>query len=228
MKENRTVVFGIISTVVLLVALTGIFILYSQQPAPQSIPFEAIPLENVQENNRVYEIVSAESEVRFRLDEMLRGVQTEVVGVTDQVVGQIAFDVADLTAVQVGTISIKASTLATDNNFRNNTLRNDILQSVFYETIAFTPSHISELSGSIALGETAVFTITGDLTIRDVTQPVTFAVSAQALTPERLEGSATATITRADYQLDIPSVSGVADVADEIKLEFDFVAEAIP
>jgi len=41
---------------------------------------------------------------------------------------------------------------------------------------------------------------------------------------QTLEGSATAQILRSDYGIGIPSVTFVADVADEVVLSFDFVA----
>ena len=54
----------------------------------------------------VYEISQGDSEVRFELDEDLRGVRTTVVGMTDQVAGQIALDFSDLATAQVGEIQI--------------------------------------------------------------------------------------------------------------------------
>ena len=228
MKENRPLLIGILITIVGFVIVAGIVVLGLRQPVPEPTPLVARPIEDVNENNKLYEIVGDQSQVRFSLHEMLRGVDTEVIGETDQIVGQIAFNIEDLTAVQVGPISINASALTTDNNFRNNTLRNDILQAYFYEQITFAPTDIAQLSQSVGMGDVVAFTITGDLTIRDLTNPVTFAVTAQLVSPERLEGSATATITRADYQLNIPSVSGVADVDNEVILAFDFVAEAVP
>jgi polyisoprenoid-binding protein YceI len=74
------------------------------------------------------------------------------------------------------------------------------------------------------VGQPLTFTVTGDLTIHDVSRPVTFSVT---LTPEsdaRLTGLASATILRSDFGLTIPSVPSVADVSQEVKLELEFVA----
>ena len=60
----------------------------------------------------VFEIVQDESEARFIIDEVLRGSPKTVVGVTNQVAGQIAVDPADPASAQVGQISINARTLA--------------------------------------------------------------------------------------------------------------------
>ena len=65
----------------------------------------------------------------FELDEDLRGSRITVVGMTDQVAGEVALDFANLADTQVGTIQINARTLATDNNFRNRAIQNEILQT---------------------------------------------------------------------------------------------------
>lgn len=77
----------------------------------------------------VFEIVPAESQARFIIDEVLRGAPVTVVGATDQVAGQIAIDVANPGATQVGQILVNARTLATDNDFRNRAIKNQILNT---------------------------------------------------------------------------------------------------
>ena len=51
----------------------------------------------------LYRIVPEESEVRFEIDEVLRGAPTLVVGTTNQVAGDFIIDFADLAASQLGT-----------------------------------------------------------------------------------------------------------------------------
>ncbi len=174
----------------------------------------------------IYEIKPEESEVSFTLGEILRGVPTAVIGKTDQVAGQIAFDFEDFSTVKVGTIQINARTLLTDNNFRNKAIRNRILFTDAFEFITFEPTAVTGLPDSIEIGELVEFQITGNLTVRDTTSEVTFAVTATAVSPDRIEGTATATVMRRQFNLQIPSVSGVADVDEEVILEIDFVAEA--
>lgn len=174
----------------------------------------------------VYAIDSAASEVRFQLDEDLRGVRTTVVGVTNQVAGQLSVNLADLSQTQVGTIQINARALATDNNFRNRAIQNEILDTGTYEFVTFTPTGIEGLPASAAVGETVAFTLVGDLTIRDVTLPATFNVEATVASETQLTGTATAVVNRADYGLNIPSVPNVANVEEEVELFIDFTANA--
>ena len=173
---------------------------------------------------RIYEISQADSQVRFELDEELRGQPKTVVGVTDQVAGEMAVNLSDLASTQVGVLRINARTLATDNDFRNRAIQNQILDTGAHEFITFTPTSIDGLPASAAVGEEITFTIAGDLTIRDITQPVVFTVTATAVSEGELAGTASAIVLRADYGLQIPSVPNVANVEEEVELYIDFVA----
>ena len=174
----------------------------------------------------VFSIVQAESEVRFTLGELLSGVPTTVIGTTDQVAGEIAIDPANPTDARVGVIQVNARTFATDNNFRNRAINNTILETGKFEYVTFTPTEIINFPENPSIGEALEFQISGDLTVRDITNPVTFDVVVIAVSENRLEGSASATIVRADYGLKIPEVPRVADVDEEVLLEIEFVAIA--
>ena len=60
--------------------------------------------------------------------------------------------------------------------------------------------------------------------IKEVTQPVTFDVELTADSATQISGLAKATIKRSDFNLEIPSAPGVADVTDEVRLELAFTA----
>ncbi len=68
--------------------------------------------------------------------------------------------------------------------------------------------------------------MSGDLTIRNVTQPVTFTVTAQGTSASQIAGTATATVNRSDFNLDLPSVPNVANVGEQVTLQINFVANA--
>lgn len=174
----------------------------------------------------VFTIDSAASEVRFQLDEDLRGERKTVVGTTDQVAGQLSIDLTDLSQTQVGIIQINARTLTTDNNFRNRAIQNEILDTGDYEFITFTPTGVEGLPAVATVGEAITFSLVGDLTIRDVTLPATFTVEATALSETQITGTATAVVNRADFGLQIPSVPNVANVEEQVELYIDFTANA--
>jgi polyisoprenoid-binding protein YceI len=174
----------------------------------------------------IFQISSDQSEVRFSIYEELAGQPKTVVGVSDQVAGELALDLSDLSKTQVGVIQINARTFVTDSDNRNRAIRNFILGADEYEFITFTPTAITGLSGAAQPGQAFTFQIAGNLTIRDVTQPVMFEVTAQGDSLTRLTGTATAVVKRSDYNLTIPSVPNVANVGEEVTLELEFVAEA--
>lgn len=177
----------------------------------------------------IFSIVADDSEVRFILNELLRGSPNTVTGRTDQIAGEIGVDFANPQNSQVGEIRINARTLATDNELRNRAIRGQILQSAQdqFEFISFKPTSLDGLPASVTLGEAFEFQVTGDLTIRDITNPVTFDVTVTPVSETRFEGTATATVQRGDYGLTIPNVPGVADVDEAVRLEIDFVATPV-
>src|SRR5439155_19930884 len=175
----------------------------------------------------LYTIESGASAATFTIDEVLRRSPKTVIGTTDHVSGEIAFDVNDPTAAQVGTILIDARTLVTDDSSRNRVLDNEILSTDQYEYISFTPIAVNGLPDAVTVGQPFTFQVTGDLTIRDATQSTTFAVTATPAADGSLTGSATSTIQYSDWGISIPSVPFVASVGNAVTLQLDFNANAI-
>lgn len=173
-----------------------------------------------------FQIVPDESQAAFTLDEELRGQPKTVIGATNQVSGALTLNPQDLSQTQVGAIQIAAGSLATDSGLRDRAIQNFILNTGQYPTITFQPQTVTGLSGAGQPGQTLTFQIAGDLTIRNVTQPVTFEVTATGDSATQLSGTATATIQRADYNLLIPSVPSVANVSEAVTLTLTFVARA--
>lgn len=217
----------IIVGVLLIAAVAGFGVWwFSAGSGAPTAPLTADEVEPASADTVVFSIVPAESEARFIIDEELRGVPTTVIGATDQVAGSMAVSFANPTITEMGQVRINARTLMTDNEFRNRALRGQILQSAQdeFEFVTFDPTGIDGLPETATLGEAFTFQLTGDLTVRDVTNSVTFDVTVTPVSEERIEGSATATVQRADYNLLIPDVPGVANVSEDVVLEIDFVA----
>jgi polyisoprenoid-binding protein YceI len=176
----------------------------------------------------VFVIDQSQSQARFLIDEVLMGTPTTVEGVTALITGTITVNPADLSQASISPIIIDARDLTTDRNMRNRALRRVILQSsrAEYQYITFTPTAIAGLPDSAQAGDSVTFTVVGDLQIRDIVQPVTFAVELTADSATQISGLAKATVTREAFDLTIPNVPGVANVAAEVFLELAFVALA--
>lgn len=171
-----------------------------------------------------FTIVPEQSEARFYIDEELRGNPVTVMGVSSSLNAQLTIDPANPALTQIAPVTIDAGSFVTDSDRRNGAIRRFVLSSDSYPTITFAPSAIESLPGSVAVGDTFEFQVTGDLTLKDETRSETFDVSVTVDSENQLTGLASATIIYADYGIFIPDVPFVANVGDELKLEFDFVA----
>jgi polyisoprenoid-binding protein YceI len=187
-------------------------------PAPEAAPAD--------QGLVIYQLVQQDSEARFIIDEVLNGAPKTVIGITDQVSGEIAFDWNEPASVQVGTILVNARTLTTDNDFRNRAIKNQILVTDTFEFITFVPTQITGLPVGVTVNEPYTFQIVGDLTVRDVTREVVFETIVVPVSATSLEGSAGTTILYADYGITIPQARSVTSVSDEVRLEIDFIATA--
>ncbi len=240
MNITKMITAGVFA-IVLLLGAVGYTVL--RTPAEASAPISAIPLASSSASASstgtaaqattatttdvdviLAQIVQAESEARFVIDEVLNNAPKTVVGTTDEVAGELAVNPQDPSQTRDGTIQVNARTLTTDSDFRNRAIKNQILSTDQYEFITFTPIEIVGLPAAGAGGATYSFQIVGDLTIRDVTKQVTFDVTATPTAETRLEGTAQTTIRYADYGITIPQVRQVASVSDNVRLEIDFVA----
>ena len=95
-----------------------------------------------------------------------------------------------------------------------------------YPNIAFTPTAVEGVPASVAVGAYLTLLVTGDLTIREITRAETFAVIVEVISDSELHVGGTTQVLRENYELTIPSVPSVANVTNEVQLEFDFVAVA--
>lgn len=230
MNNITKIIAGIIAVVVIAVGGYFGYIWFaggSGEPTTD-IADAAETIEDAGEGTR-FSIITEGSEARFELDEDLRGVRTTAIGTTDQIAGEIVINFANPQASQIGTIRVNSRTLETDQSFRNRKLRADILKSSQdeFEFIDFEPTALIGLPESIEIGGTYEFEIVGNLTIIGQTHEATFAATVTLDSETQISGSATATVLRSDYGINIPSVPTVANVEDEVLLTLTFIAEMV-
>jgi polyisoprenoid-binding protein YceI len=172
--------------------------------------------------------LSEGSQARFYINEVLLGSDKTVEGITPDVTGDIQFDLTSPSSATVGTITINARTLTTDDNRRNGQIQNRILQSAEdeYQYITFEPTSISGLPETAAVGDTFNVQMIGNLTIRGMTLEKTFDVAVTVASESQLTGLGSTTITHQEYELSIPRVPLVASVEDDVRLEIEFNAVA--
>ena len=193
-------------------------------PTDQPSPTPTLEPTPTSEPLQIFTIRQEDSEVRFVLDEDLTGMRNTVIGRSNQVAGQIAIAYSDLSSVQMGIMQVNARTLATDSEFRNRSIYNEILDTNEFEFITFVPTEIIGLPDSVAVGETVTFEVLGDLTIRDITAPTTFNMTVTVISDSEISGSGSTTVLRETFALTIPNVEGVTNIDEMVQLYIDFVA----
>ena len=203
-------------------------------PEPETAPAAtAVPQEETESESgelpavgQTFVIAPQESEARFIIDEELFGQPKTVVGTTSALSGELTVVPANPSASEIGEIQIDADTFITDDNRRNGAIRRFILQSGRHRYITFNATALSGLPDEIAVGDAIQFEITGDLTVREITQPVLFSVTLQVVSESEIQGSASTVVALETFELTIPQVPSVANVGEEFIVEFDFVARA--
>ncbi|HSJ06814.1 MAG TPA: YceI family protein [Longimicrobiales bacterium] len=168
-----------------------------------------------------YVVAPAGNEARYLVREQLARINfpSDAVGTTTGVEGAITVDGAGRIGAGSG-FTIDLASLASDSDRRDNYVRRNTLQTDEHPSAVFVPTAFSGLAFPLQAGE-AAFRITGDLTIRGVTRPVTWDVTARTA-GDGITGTARTSFTFEDFSLDKPRVASVLSVADEIRLEYEF------
>ena len=160
---------------------------------------------------------------RYKVEEVLaRTGSWTATGETTEVAGQLAFDADGALIPAESRVIVQAATLATDSDRRDRYVRERTLNASQYPEIIFSPTATDGLPAPLTAAQGSInFTITGDLTIRDQTRPVTWSASAD-FAAATISGAASVEFTFADFAMDKPSVPIVLSVEDTIRLEIDF------
>jgi polyisoprenoid-binding protein YceI len=172
----------------------------------------------------VYRIDASQSEARYEVSEtFFQGNRLNLaVGRTKGIAGEVLVDFANPANSQIGTIVVDVSQLTSDEGRRDNYIRNNALQSAQYPEATFKPTKIEGLPASAKPGDQLTLRVTGDLTVKQTTRPVTFDVTLQA-NQDKLTGTASVEIVLSDFDAG-PIQLAMLQTEDKAKLVFDFVA----
>jgi len=163
-------------------------------------------------------VVTDESELGYRVGENLFGVDTEGVGRTNQVTGGL--DIAGTTVTDAD-FEVDMAAVESDDGRRDRQFRGRIMSVDEFPTSTFVLTQPIELGSIPAEGEQVTATATGDLTLRGVTNSVTFDVTAQ-FDGDGIGVLGQIPVVFADYGIANPSTPGVT-TKDEGVLEFVLV-----
>jgi polyisoprenoid-binding protein YceI len=177
-----------------------------------------------------YVIDASASQALYRVAETFidRNNQFNVaIGTTHGIQGTILIDRAHPRQSRVGPITVDISQLTSNSRRRDNAIRQQWLESNKYPAAVFTPTSIQGLPDTYLDGRDVPIQIAGDLQVRNVTKPVTFAGTVR-LESDTLIGHATAAILMTDFGFDPPSILGVLKAENQAQLELQLTARRTP
>ena len=155
------------------------------------------------------------SVVGYRVKEVLFGQSTEAVGRTSDVKGTVT---VKGNAVEAAEFTIDMTTVKSDQSKRDAQFKGRIMDVTTYPTATFrltSPITLSSVPGDKVEITT---TVTGELTLKGKTNPVSFDLKARR-NGGNIEVNGQIPVTFADYGIDNPSTTGIT-TEDNGKLEF--------
>jgi polyisoprenoid-binding protein YceI len=200
-------------------------------PAPTATPAPAdVPISG----QRTFVIVPTESTASYVVNEEffagalaklgIEAGKRVVTGSTQEIEGQLQLNLDDLAgALGDNTFSVKMNTLTTDQPDRDQWIRENGPRFNDFPQATFKATSIEGAPAAYNAGEEVNFKLSGDLTVHDVTIPVTFDVTAK-LTGDTLTGTAVAPAKISDFGIEPPSFANTLTVADDFQIQVQFTA----
>jgi polyisoprenoid-binding protein YceI/mono/diheme cytochrome c family protein len=176
------------------------------------------------EGETVYRIDPSKSSLTYAVSEEFAGKETSTAkGSTSGIAGDIAIDPTDLAATRVGTMVVNLEQLSSDNNLRDARLRLDYLESHTHPLATFEPDEVTGLEGELVESEAQEFSMTGDLTVKDITKPATFEGTA-TLDDGALKVTAATDTKLSDFDAGPIRIAGMVSTSDDAELTLKLTA----
>ena len=226
-SRTRNIIIGVVAAV-LLVTVVGpfVYINFIKDDPPDRLSIDDVATTTTERDGTTTTadasaggiegtwVVADGSIVGYRIDETLFGQDSEAVGRSEGVTGDVTIEG---TSVTTATFEVDMATFESGESQRDGQFENRIMEVAEFPTAAFELTSPIDLGAAPVEGEEVTATATGDLTLHGVTREVTIDLVA------RLDGSTfavegTTTVTFSDYGIDDPS-GGPASVGDQGELE---------
>lgn len=160
--------------------------------------------------------IGSDSQVGYRVNEVLAGQNNIAVGRTKSVTGHLTIKGTSVTA---GTFTVPMSTIKSDQSQRDGQFDGRIMDVASYPTGTFTLTSPISLAPVPAVGTVKTYSATGNLTLHGHTRPVSFTLSAER-TSTAIKVSGSIPVTFAQWSIPNPSFSGFVTTANHGVLEF--------
>jgi polyisoprenoid-binding protein YceI len=173
-----------------------------------------------------YVIVADKSEARYRVRERLASLDapSDAIGKTQQISGSIFVKPDGSIDSANSKFTVDLSTLQSDRSQRDNFLRRAVLQTDQFKDAVFVPTQVTGLPSPLPQSGPVSFKVAGNLTVRDVTKPVTWDVTG-TMQNGVASGTATTSFTFEDFNLTQPKFAFILSIVDHIALEVDLTVQ---
>ncbi len=223
---------GVVALIALALATRGQWAWVLNDDEAQTRDVEAPTLTDIDTSTeRLYRIAPNDgSTLTYSVEENLAAADRTASGSTSVMAGDIAINTDDPDATRLGQMVINVEMLESDSTLRDKRIRHDFLESTHWPFATFEATEISGLPATIATGDGATteadITITGDLTLKEATNPVTFSGSAR-LTDDVITATVSGTVLMSDYDIGPIHVAALVHTGDEIDFTLDISADRV-
>lgn len=174
-----------------------------------------------------FRVDPTQTTVEYAVREVLLGNDQITRGKTNSVEGEFQLYMQNgRVSIALSNLQVDLRTLSTNNPVRDQALRKTWLESDKYPKAIFVANSVEQLPMDAVLGRPYSFQVSGDLTIRNITQPVTFDVTVTA-GEHSITGEGTTIIKMKDFGFDPPSIVGKTIVSDPATITIRGTAELI-
>jgi polyisoprenoid-binding protein YceI len=226
--------YWLILVVVIAALLAGCTGAATPAPAPAPATAPAATAAPAPAGFRTFAIVPAESKASYIVDEEffadarekynIEAGQVQTIGSTQEVAGQLQLNLDDLSSpLGDNRFTVQINTLESDQALRDGWIRRNGPRLNDYPTAEFVATGIQGAPASYSEGEEVQFQLVGNLTMRDITQPATFDVTA-TLQGDTITGKATTRALLSAFGIDPPNFANTLVVGDEFTIEVDLTA----
>ena len=163
------------------------------------------------------------NEARYRVRELLAAstVENDAVGATAALTGGLVIDAAGKVDTAGSKWTVDLTTLKSDRSMRDRYVQGRTLETERYPTAMLVVTEIKGLPAVLPDSATLALTLLGNFTVHGVTKPTSWDVTA-TIAGDHVSGTATTHLKFAEYDMALPSVPVLANLVDDIKIEYDF------
>lgn len=172
-----------------------------------------------------FKVDPSQTQASYAVNEILFGNKRITTGTTNSVDGDFKLGLRDgKPFFDVNKLRVDLRTLKSDSGFRDRAIQSQWLESAKYPYAEFVAKDVQGFPADPAAGKEAHFQVSGDMTIREITKPVTFDVTATA-EGETISGTGTTLLFMKDFGFDPPDIAGRFTVSDGVTVTVKGVAK---